>query len=642
MDGADGGISWLTAFQWIIPWALIISLSFHGFFFLSRMLSAFLLRFQRFWGPASPGVVVFLLFVEPLLVQLMQNGHIHGTTTMLYFAIIIPLTLLLLYIFPLFRGYNATFMVISSIGALILFASCLHKSHDAGGFILCHFLMVITAVLGFLTLQMRYRFFLSPDYERFHTPAVFILMAFLLLTAVALLLLFASPVFQELNPGIVPFSILSLKSPMTPLLREATIMTLTIAYVWIFQWLIMALILNFVSVYKHGGITIAFLNLSIILLVSSLFISIYQKNAPQIRGLKNDPVVSLFITLTGTLSDFDNDGFSLISGDDDNGSNPCIPYPAHRKCFKNINNPEIRYRWPFQNSSHGDRFQLTIITVYSQMSSQDILDHIRFSHMIDGVHVIRREDEDRLYLRTFDFMTPSDDLIKNLRSFIMGLTALEENAGIERSGLFSNFSDEGFRTICDVYDGGNGYGQVDSPYGLDRGCQVYRREDEQETPEAFFSHLKILTARYRETKNVVWAHYHDITNQREQLSKQIAGIVDEYSSHGPILIFLEKTDNPFVGEGLVLDTQDSLKGKILQNRSYPFWFFHELEGPKNNSTVNTGVFYHKENILCMTGIFWGNLFHYSPSLRFTYRMVNGSVKITDGLTGAVELRSVRK
>ena len=103
---------------------LLAGLILELFFQIVRIPGALLLRIEQIWNFASPAICIFLLTAEPLIrwSGLVSTGpvlpQLAGHSILLALGLIVLLGLL--FVFPLFRGMNATFLLTGVLAARFL------------------------------------------------------------------------------------------------------------------------------------------------------------------------------------------------------------------------------------------------------------------------------------------------------------------------------------------------------------------------------------------------------------------------------------------------------------------------------------------------------------------------------------------
>ena len=394
------------------------------FFQLVRIPGALFLRIEQIWNFASPAICIFLLTAEPLIrwSGLVSSGpalpQLAGHSILLALALILLLGLL--FIFPLFRGMNATFLLAGVLAARFLLIPA-NIGPDSGfqeyaTFTLYSFAL---SLLVFLFLQSRRRLALSPGYETFPVPYGLSYFAFFLIPCM-LALYFAATNWYSEFPVHIP-----------------ALLSIFLAV----HWWVSGIMLSRDAEGK-GTPPISFLLIAALI---GLFVltGFSISNGTLSRTAYRSQLTSESLTFFAAFLDRDRDGNSSFPGGDPDDSNPDIraDFISNREVNIEANDIEGKEngRMPVGDAS-GERL-LTLILDAGAFASNP-----RPSSSLS--------------------VLSSDEIPWALRNILHSRDAIAQT---ERRSILSDYVDGGYRTICT----GNGeYFNHVHPSRLDEGCQI--------------------------------------------------------------------------------------------------------------------------------------------------------------------------
>ena len=398
------------------------------YFQLVRIPGALLLRVEHFWNFASPGICIFLLTAEPLIrwSGLISEGPVLpelAVHSVLLSAALIAF-LALIFIFPLFRGMNATFLLAAVLGArfLLLPASVVP---DSGFEKYATFTLysLVLSLLIFLFLQSRRRLALSPEYETFPVPYGMSYFAFFLIPGMVALH-FAIETWYPPFPGEIP-----------------SLLCIFLAV----HWWVSGLMLSRDAEGKESS-NIAAILLLPLLVGQFILLSYVLNNGSLSRAALKSSLTGEALTFFAAFLDRDRDGNSSYPGDDPDDSNPSI-----RADFISIEEKN------------------TLRSPADDIENPETQDRIRIEK-VDGQRLLTLVLPERAFVSRPQIaalsVLSSNEISWAVRNLLHGTDPV---ARTENRSLLSEFVDRGFRTICT----GNGdYFNHTHPSRLDEGCQI--------------------------------------------------------------------------------------------------------------------------------------------------------------------------
>lgn len=407
---------------------LLAGLILELFFQIVRIPGALLLRIEQIWNFASPAICIFLITAEPLIrwSGLVSTGpvlpQLAGHSILLALGLIVLLGLL--FVFPLFRGMNATFLLTGVLAArFLLIPATIGPESDFREYATFTLYSFALSLLIFLFLQSRRRLALSPGYETFPVPYGLSYVAFFSIPLM-LALYFATSSWYPNFPGHIP-----------------ALMTIFLAV----HWWVSGLVLSRDSEGKTISPVISLL-LSLCL-VAQIGLLVHSFSAGNVsRASLKSTVTAESLTFFAAFLDQDRDGNSSFPGQDPDDSNPNIraDFIASEETVRNKEGSE-------ENSEAG-RGEPKSADPAGQRLLTLVLDQEAFSGASSPVSPLA--------------VLTSDEIPYAVRDLLHGRDPV---ANVESRSILSDYVDRGFRTICT----GNGeYFSHVHPARLDQGCQV--------------------------------------------------------------------------------------------------------------------------------------------------------------------------
>lgn len=498
----------LFAAEIFIVTALIAGLWLQLVFFLIRLLSSLLLRFQQMLPGLLPGFAVFFL-LQPLAESLVTGffhasihpGFIWAATLGLGLAIGTPL----LFLFPDLRGENSPLVLFAVIGArLVAYVYETGSSLEDEMYSLLR--VACLASVLYLWLQIRRRSFRSPHYSPFYVSGKLRLALGLIATL--------------LYSGLIVLS-------LVPIVK-----TEFVIFVVLFLLIVWQITAAFMVRALHGGSMIssgfiALLTITAIAASIDLYLR-YPDASPSTsaRLLNVNSFAGRVVLNTGVLLDKDNDGNSSWPGGDPNDSDPCVRRDGLNLCKKST---QVDVASP-----PGQRFM--VISLQGNLSN--------FPKLPDG------------YSERAIFMASEqvDQALVALWSGVDGYGAIHRRPD---TSLLASISEYGFRTIC-VDLSNAAYLQAGSTVGLDHGCQVFLRAQN-------FSEAQSAIAKYQEKRSAVWIHA-DLSRVDPTLTEAILDPAKNrlLALYNPGMILM----NPET-QTILLRTPRKIEGPPFQNGAIP-------------------------------------------------------------------------
>jgi hypothetical protein len=484
--GSPDWLAWtlLDAAVIFAVYGLVYALLFQLLFFVVRMTAAVLSHGQKLIGRITPGVAVFLLAGEPLL---RQAGVYFGSpdpAAGLLWALAPPAILIslavgvaLIYVSPAFRGYNATFALVSAVVArIVLFP--VDPGASAAGFLIYELTLLLTAFFVFITIQIRYRLHLWPNYEAIVVPDRFVRIGGVIAVFCALLY-----VAVEL-PW---FTARTAQNRLEGKEGAGYFIPTAVWFVCALQWTLTAWLLDrgrLVSLNQQKervqAAVLRSLTIAIVALSAVLFALTGFPRAGLARITAAHSTGGELLYLTGMLLDRDRDGNSLWPGRDPDDRDPCVRADFQRSCAKRtkssggdalqgqdpapavavLHNPGAP-RIP--RPAAGNVILLTWVTEKLQIPDEPPPIPVYFA-------ANRAEFALRALLRNTDGIGESDS---------SGSAKLEGNSPPgEAIALPSKLARSGYRTICTGRAPERDYYRTGHAAHLDAGCQVFQPLDD--------------------------------------------------------------------------------------------------------------------------------------------------------------------
>lgn len=324
--------SLLNAAVILAIYALAYAIFAQALFSIVRLIAAIFSHGQTVFARITPGLAVFLLTGEPLL---QQAGIYYGTANAelgLLWALAPPALLIsllvgavLIYLSPVFRGYNAMFILTAAIAArIVLFP--VNPGAGVAAFLIYQLTLLLTAFFVFITIQIRYRLHLWPNYEAVEVPERFVRIGGIIAVICSLLYVgvelpwFDSRAYggRESAPYFVPTAVW---------------------FVCAVQWTITAWLLErgrSVSLSQQKeqiqAAVLRSLTITIAVLLAVLFAVTGFPQAGLGRLTATHSTSGELLFLTGMLLDADRDGNSLWPGQDPDDNDPCVRKDFRRAC----------------------------------------------------------------------------------------------------------------------------------------------------------------------------------------------------------------------------------------------------------------------------------------------------------------------
>lgn len=479
----------------VLVFLLLCGLLLELYFQVIRIPGALLLRVEGIWNFASPALAIFLLTAEPLVrwSGILDSGPLLPAMEgqALWLAAVLGLLLLLLFIFPLFRGMNASFILAGVLGArFLLIPANIGPGSSLQQYAVFSAYCLLISFFLFLFLQSRRRLLLSPEYETFSLPAVLHVVAFFSPFAIVGLH-FAMLNWYRPFPGAVP----------------AIIATFLASYWWITLMLL-----------KRDSAGFRWppaLAIGSLIFAGMLFFALGRGlvSGSCARASLRSAAVSETMTFFASFLDGDGDGNAGFPGTDPDDSNPEI-----RADFL-INRSE-KSRPLYESGPAGEEIGEGENVGHSDLSAwrrETTPGNRRLLTVfldLESLQAFSANSRSRFQI----FVPTSNDLPFALRDLLHSTDPIRQEDS--RSAL-SEFVDREYRTIC---TGNGSYFSHAHPARLDEGCQILEptvltwngkplSASGQPGPEAlaesidhYFHEAGLLFRKYREDNFFFWLH----------------------------------------------------------------------------------------------------------------------------------------
>lgn len=481
----------------ILVYGCLYALAFQLLFVAVRAFAALLSRGHRFLSSVTPGVVIFFIVVEPLLAYATAaTGLFWGLSP---FALLASIGsgLLLVAVSPVFRGYNASFLLASALTArVILFPVAVPENITA--LLIYEFTLLLSCFFVFITLQLRYRLQLWPNYENFEIPERFVQIGAVIAIVCAALFLLT----EWNNSFFIP-----------------TAAWLVCAVQWtVTAWLlergrIVSLEQQSRSAEKASVQTLAIISSGLVAALLALLV-FPQSHLERVQAASS--VSAELLDLSGIILDSDRDGNSRWPGGDPNDRNDCIRADFRHRCADaRPTTTQIETQAVVYNPRVPRRPQ--------PAAANSIL----ITWVSDGIRMPSEFEATPIVL-------PANQPVPALRAIFhnadgVGQSPAGPEAGSD-AGLISRLARRGVRTVCAGRTTGPQYFRSDSPAGLDRGCQIFQSlaaESEANINRTVLEALFVFE-RYREaTPNFLWIHYDGGLSTQSEINGKAAALERE-------------------------------------------------------------------------------------------------------------------
>ncbi|MCB1323403.1 MAG: hypothetical protein KDK34_24300 [Leptospiraceae bacterium] len=686
----DAGRLFALCLAVMVALAVAYAALFQFFFVGVRVLAALVSHAERVWPPMVPGLVVFLLLGEPMQVFVTLPTDPGIITAVIRFGLFLLVSfgvgVLLVYIFPFFRGRNAAFILIAAIIVRLFLLPVNPVDSNLARFFLFEMNVFICSFLIFVVIQARYRIQLIPDFDSIRVPRTLIPIgiAFCVFTAIVMIL---NAVPLE-KPGVVsentlPLHVLALsgldyRTGIPVALYCLCFIQSTASLVWIrnLSGVRMSDLLS--RIQRH----LYYSAILLTLFATSIVVLINWSRPRQLAHLVSAGGLSAeSLRLIGFILDGDGDGNSWWPGHDPDDSDPCTRVDFLERCAAAGENTAQRNQAIANDSSEeSESTERTGLTDATRVMSVPVIPArpaFRPLHEYNGkrsVFLITLQNtpdawiysEPALFSRRL--FLPADDSLHALRAIFRNQTGVHEYRNQRAVSLFSSLADHGYRTLC-INRGHPDFFRPDNRLHMDAGCQVYthiavqsRQEPKstQETQavqnvressearqvgETERNHLHGLVAeslqmyrKYREDATITWIHFDfaGAANPGGLTAQDWPDILKKLTERGRVLVVAFQ-ENHVLAHMASFGTED-LHAHLP---AYPDLYDVVLRtcGVYNGSIRSTdksvGVIYNQPYSRSWVRRYAESLYlSYARHPIFTFRMFDGQLLINDVLTGA--------
>jgi len=466
--------------------AFLFALSYNLAFLFTRIIGILTHKFGKLWVYGAPGFASFLIFVEIPLLTLISHKE-DALYILIFSGFLIVAIAFLLYYLPVFSGMNAAILFMSSVFTRILLLPFETMADDifSHSYLIFQVYLLLGVILFYMLLQIRYRYHLTPYYERFRVPR-YALVAVLLVWAVIVFASWFQSYPYSLDEKIFyisPFIQSELKGWSRLFPVNILLLSLT---VWLFfSW---NTNVNYRRRMKKNSFKVSFLSFLIVLAFFSLSLFTLASSFPwnsRISKINFQSGLSReLLSSAGYLMDSDGDMNSSWPGGDPDDNDSCIRIdyncaPDDRKTAFVSGRQEER----IENAK--GRKKIVLITLVSSI----------------------QEGADKVVLR-------SDSPERNLYALFHELNGMDEYRGVQSRSFISEMAELGYRTICGGFTGANGYLSSKGEKRLDSGCQVFIADESlleygmrDHSPRSTIQAMGRVYKKYKEDYTFVWIHY---------------------------------------------------------------------------------------------------------------------------------------
>ena len=567
--------------------AFISSFLFNFIFVFTRAVDILTYRFGKLWVYGAPGFASFLIFAE-IPLRAFFTGPESTVYNLVYSGFFLTSIAVLLYFLPVFTGMNATLLFTGSVFARIILLP--HESMTSDIFSLQYLSFQLYILAGaasfYLLMQIRYRYHLTPYYERFKVPYFIIAAAAVLWSAAAVFSWFQS----------YPLSISFFSLRVSPDAQKAVKeyldgIPLNILLPGITYWILLSLLTNFnykSRIRKNTfKINLFLYFVTFVLFIISLFrlIPAFPGNE-RISKLELSRTVSLeILSFTGMILDQDGDANSFWPGGDPDDGNSCI-----RKDFTCVSSDKksssLTSHMEERIENAKIRENIILITIRGKLSNQKNL----------------------VFLR-------SDTMESNMHALLHEINGMDAAAGVTGRSFISELAELGYRTICGGYADNVKYLSSDAKFRIDSGCQIYIVNDALNEYGKQDNSLRSVAAamgnvykKYNEEYTFLWIHYDSINNKMQNLEE---GVFDGIGSIGGAVKIVLIMDPPYaeIDSFLYEENTDRLNFSLRQ------MIYKYMRDDPYEKTISHGPIVIESNILPET---------YASKI-YRWRMKDGAV-----------------
>ena len=509
--------SFLDIASILIASAFIGSVIFNFIFIGTRAVDIFTNRFGKFWIYGAPGFASFLIFVE-IPLRTLAAGSQESIYILIFSGFFLASITLLLYLMPVFSGMNATLIFLGAVFARILMLPFETMAKNIFSFSYLAFQSyILAAVVSFyLLIQMRYRYHLTPYYERFRVPYFIISIAVLLW----MVLIFLS--WFQFYPYPIPVQLPHIDAQEIMIIKDRLEnFPINSLLVGITFWILLSLLTNFnyrSRIRKNSFKLNLFIFIFTLIIFSSAVFRLSRSfpDNENISEIISRKTVSLeLLNFAGLLMDRDGDSNSLWPGRDPDDDNSCIR--ADYICStERKKSPLLSKQMEEQIDNAKGKKNIILITVGGKLSGTNR----------------------RILLR-------SDSTERNLRALFQEINGMEEISGITERSFISEFAEMGYRTICGGYTGHNGYMSKKGESGLHPGCQIYLADDDlkdYDLADTEFSSVVGAMSRvykkYSEEYTFLWIHYDSDSSENAEISASDLNSLNFIKNFGQIILIM--------------------------------------------------------------------------------------------------------
>ncbi len=494
----ESGATVAAAALLVLACAGIYALVFNAIFFAMRISAALATHGRGLPARIAPGLAVFVLIAHPLLL-FFAGGDASFTVLRAVLAVVLSLGagLFLIYISPVFRGYNAAFLLFAAVGARIVMFPARYEN-DALLFLVYALNLLACAFFLFIVLQIRYRLHLHPHYESVPVPAQFLKFGLILAVACAGLYVLNAFYLKAYSPALidggVPFGFGTSGGQLSVYHVPAGVYFVCAA-----QWFLGLRSLRRTAPAQklrneQNGTRLSILGSfaagTLALAAAVLLVLLPLREHSLLRNIVSAGGAGAeMLTAAGMLLDGDRDGNSNWPGGDPDDGDACVRRDLARNCrIESADQADLRPA-EFVGDANPDRLR-----------SNTYL----FTIVADEF----RSTPDNLRRRPV--LLSSDRPERSLRALLQGLDGVAEYRGARDLSFPAELARRGVRTICTGTGGNYDYFQVRRPLQLDAGCQIFEPlDDSQRTLSAAVRRARSLRRGYSEPAgNLVWMHYH--------------------------------------------------------------------------------------------------------------------------------------
>jgi hypothetical protein len=518
--------------------AFVYALSFTLIYIISRNISLLLQRIRSVWTNAGPGLIIFLLILEPFMAHFFPDSKTDrfSVITASYATLILLISIPLFFYIRSFPGFSLTFFLFSLLFSRVLLYQ-IHFVSSPFYFILSHSAFVIMSILIFTALYYRHKIYLLSGFDRYKVSGWVISIYFIIFMVLTAALLFFWPIAGPDNQ--ISFINMLQPDPEGSLLYICSYFAAIFAWILIIQIILSSLNIIYINRYQSGGFLYHFLSVLALWFIITPVTALTLLSLPGTTGnLIYSPSAQSLLYIMAEKNDKDQDGNSAWPGSDPDDTNPCIRIDMEflkklEKGCASDSEPMKILSAGTEEKEESQNKRKSKTKKISRLASKSNLTIITYNVPVkkNSYYPVFSEADHKSRVLLAGNSVPIA---------LNGLFRLSDSRFLFeddiKSGFFSNINKLKYRTICIVHSKNNYFkinlhGQKkdsapnksaiksvwgaytsfgeDSDYKLDQGCQVFINA----SPDKYTSLQQVTElaekqiSLYKENRNIFWMHY---------------------------------------------------------------------------------------------------------------------------------------